>query len=55
MDVDECHLLLGHGDDWRCYNPHVRIDAVAARQGDGALGDHRARIIERAQRNRRTR
>lgn len=22
----ECHLKLGHGRDWRAYNPHVTID-----------------------------
>ena len=23
MDKLECHLRLGHGDDFRCFNPHI--------------------------------
>lgn len=27
MDRNECHLLVGHGGDYHCYNPQVRSDA----------------------------
>jgi len=27
MDTYECHLNIGHGDSFRCYNPDVREDA----------------------------
>jgi hypothetical protein len=29
MGPNECHLRIGHGDDWRAYNPDVRKDAAA--------------------------
>jgi hypothetical protein len=29
MGPAECHLRIGHGDDWRAYNPDVRKDAAA--------------------------
>lgn len=27
MDTNECHLEIGHGDSWKCYNPKVEEDA----------------------------
>lgn len=27
MGKNECHLEIGHGDSWRCYNPKVKDDA----------------------------
>jgi len=27
MGDNECHLTIGHGDSFRCYNPNVRDDA----------------------------
>lgn len=27
MGKNECHLSIGHGDSWKCYNPHVKEDA----------------------------
>ena len=29
MGPSECHLRIGHGDDWKAYNPDVRKDAAA--------------------------
>lgn len=26
MDRNECHIKLGHGGDWKAYNPNVRKD-----------------------------
>lgn len=26
-----CHLLIGHGRDWRAWNPHVRADCALIR------------------------
>lgn len=28
MDKNECHLRIGHGDDWQSYNPFVVQDAA---------------------------
>jgi len=28
MFKSECHLFIGHGDDWRSWNPDVRKDAA---------------------------
>jgi 5-methylcytosine-specific restriction protein A len=30
MDEPECHLLIGHGGNFKCFNPHVRKDAEHA-------------------------
>lgn len=27
MDEHDCHLKIGHGDSFKCYNPNVREDA----------------------------
>jgi len=27
MGKNECHLEIGHGDSWKCYNPKVKDDA----------------------------
>jgi hypothetical protein len=28
MDVRDCHLKLGHGGNFKTYNPHVRMDLL---------------------------
>ena len=28
MDVNECHLKIGHGGSFRCYNPRVVVQAL---------------------------
>lgn len=28
MDIDDCHLNIGHGDSFKAYNPNVREDAA---------------------------
>lgn len=32
MSENDCHLLIGHGDNWRCYNPTVRQDSIEFRK-----------------------
>jgi 5-methylcytosine-specific restriction protein A len=29
MGRKECHLKIGHGNNWKAYNPHVELDAMA--------------------------
>jgi len=50
MGSNECHLLIGHGDDYKCYNPNVESDAQAC------LADpmKRQALAERAKQNRLT-
>lgn len=48
MSKQECHILIGHGDSFKFYNPNVVRDAAEARQHP----DRRAAIVERAKRNR---
>ena len=48
MDVNECHLLIGHGDDYKCYNPNVKEDAARCLSTPGI----RKSIIEEAKKNR---
>ena len=43
MGKDECHLSIGHGDSWKCYNPRVEIDARKYLSSDK---DHRRFLIE---------
>lgn len=43
MDEGECHLQIGHGDSWKCYNPHVERDAEKYRSSDQP---HRQFLIE---------
>jgi 5-methylcytosine-specific restriction protein A len=31
MSECECHLVIGHGGDFACYNPNVLVDIVKAR------------------------
>lgn len=35
----ECHLLIGHGDDWPAWNPHVEADAATCRASPAARAD----------------
>jgi len=34
MDEFDCHLLIGHGDSFQCYNPHVVEDCSAFRKAN---------------------
>lgn len=43
MNFDECHLEIGHGDSWKCYNPHVVRDAEKHLESDE---QHRKLIAE---------
>jgi hypothetical protein len=48
MDTKECHLLIGHGDDFKAYNPNVLEDASEALLHD----DRRPAIAARAKKAR---
>ena len=50
MDENECHLNIGHGDSFRCYNPSVKEDAKKFMVGDK---EDRKKIIEEAKKNRK--
>jgi len=43
MGKDECHLSIGHGDLWRCYNPYVKEDAKKYLDSDR---HHRSFLIQ---------
>lgn len=49
MGPNMCHLLIGHGDNFRAWNPNVELDAA------NALGDptHRSDVITRAKLDRK--
>lgn len=49
MGTNECHLLIGHGDDFKCFNPTVLSDALSAREEP----EMRELIIKRAHANRK--
>jgi len=49
MDTAECHLLLGHGDSFRCYNPHVR---QSAKDYAASNEENKKLIVEEAKKNR---
>lgn len=34
MGPNECHLVIGHGDSFRCWNPNVEKDAAAFAAAD---------------------
>lgn len=34
MGEEDCHLNIGHGDNWKAWNPGVRQDALAYAKGD---------------------
>lgn len=46
MDKD-CHLLIGHGDNFKAYNPNVEQDVLAAKNGEDL-----SKVAERAKQNR---
>lgn len=48
MGPNECHLNIGHGDDYKCYNPNVEKDAAACL----ATPSGRKAIVENARRTR---
>lgn len=33
MGKNECHLLIGHGDNFKKYNPYIAADAMNVRAG----------------------
>jgi hypothetical protein len=49
MGPNECHLFIGHGDSFRCYNPNVREDAEKFMK---ASFDDRKKIIGEARKAR---
>ena len=49
MDVEECHLLIGHGDSFKFYNPNVESDA---KRFMSSSKDERKKIIAEARANR---
>lgn len=51
MDVNDCHLNIGHGDSFKTYNPNVREDAGKFLS---ATDDVRKIIVELARKNRLT-
>lgn len=42
MGKNECHLEIGHGDSWKCYNPKVKDDALKFFKNPG----HRNFLVE---------
>ena len=49
MAEHECHLRIGHGDDFKAYNPNVEADAASCLRAS----DMRLLIEARAKQNRR--
>jgi len=49
MGENECHLYLGHGDSFSCYNPNVRNDA---RKFSQSSIEDRQKIVVEAKKNR---
>ena len=49
MDEYDCHLKIGHGDSFQCYNPNVREDAENFFH---ASSDIRKLIVENARQKR---
>lgn len=45
MDVEECHLLLGHGDNFRMFNPDILSDINLFKM---ATPDAKLKILEEA-------
>lgn len=44
MGTHECHLRIGHGDDFKAYNPHVR--ALAERYREAHATERRVIVQE---------
>jgi len=51
MGEHNCHLNIGHGDSFKCYNPDVDIDSAHFRLGSP---NERKFIIENAKKKRRS-
>jgi len=49
MDENDCHLLIGHGDSFKAFNPNVREDAAKFMT---ASANDRKLIVESAKKNR---
>jgi hypothetical protein len=49
MGPPECHLRIGHGDDFEAYNPHVEIDSILCytHPSDRATVETKARLSRR--------
>ena len=50
MDVNECHLRIGHGDSFQAYNPNVREDAEKFKSASAVV---RGTILEAAKASRK--
>lgn len=50
MGQNECHLRIGHGDNWTCWNPSAELDAARAL----AHPEMRKQIEAQAKANRRS-
>ena len=37
MGQNECHLLVGHGDNFKLYNPYVAVDVLNVQSGSITL------------------
>jgi 5-methylcytosine-specific restriction protein A len=37
MSPNDCHILIGHGDDFKAYNPNVQTDASKVKANVGLL------------------
>lgn len=51
MDIHECHLNLGHGDNFKCYNPDIKKHCFLFLS---ASEDDRLKIIQEAREVRKT-
>jgi hypothetical protein len=49
MDEFDCHLALGHGDSFKCYNPNVVSDCERFRKSPP---EERILVLESARRSR---
>jgi 5-methylcytosine-specific restriction protein A len=50
MSENECHIHIGHGGNWKMFNPNCRKDAAIVRSNP----KRRDAIIKRAEKNRKS-
>ncbi len=43
MGKFECHIRIGHGDDFKAYNPSVQVDAALCLRNPGSRADIEAK------------
>jgi len=48
MDISECHLKIGHGDDFKAYNPNILEDVEKVKNNFSLLLE----VTEEAKKNR---